>query len=645
MFDRASNRLPTAAPWMGVNFWSRRGGPLMWRTYDDALVREELATLARHGLNLTRSFFYWPDFQPAPDTIEDGYVERYKQFLRACTDLGMQTIPTFIVGHMSGANWEPSWRQGRNYYTDGFMLGQQAYFIREMTRRVAPSQAIAGWLISNEIPLLGGQVSHEYGRAWGLVCVNAVRAGGSELPVSLGDGVWGKEVTGTDNGFRLRDQLDVVDFFGPHSYPMGTDPTRQLSRGAFICEAAQVGKPVVFEEFGVTDTFAAPDDAAHYYRHAMHQTLLAGATGWLGWNNTDFRLDDVEPYSSHLYELTFGVTTADGTPKAALLEMQAFSEILRAVDAQRLSRPATRTAVLFPAHADIDLPVLDEEHQRDRALMPEIVQHAWISARAADLGPGIAREADGLPDVDLLVIPANKALLGSTFPALVEHARKGAHVYMSWFAGVNPGQRGAWWPALRPVFGVEHRLRYGVADIADDVVTLRFQQALGDLRAGDRLTFTAAGDHYARAHLPISVPDHGDTDVLATDQHGQPALTRRRVGTGAMYLCTYPLEYFGSVRTNAFDDDSVWRLYRALAAEAGIQPAVALDTPHVFADQLADANGSTFTWLVSTSPETVTVSPHVASGSQLMDLTSGEPLGDTCELPPFGVRVTRHHGS
>ena len=37
----------------------------MWRTYDDALVREELAVLVAHGLNVTRSFFYWPDFQPA----------------------------------------------------------------------------------------------------------------------------------------------------------------------------------------------------------------------------------------------------------------------------------------------------------------------------------------------------------------------------------------------------------------------------------------------------------------------------------------------------------------------------------------------------------------------------------------------------
>jgi hypothetical protein len=54
-------------PWLGANFWSRTGGPLMWRSYDPAVVFEELAVLRDHGMNLTRSFCYWPDFMPEPD--------------------------------------------------------------------------------------------------------------------------------------------------------------------------------------------------------------------------------------------------------------------------------------------------------------------------------------------------------------------------------------------------------------------------------------------------------------------------------------------------------------------------------------------------------------------------------------------------
>ncbi|NED78692.1 beta-mannosidase, partial [Streptomyces sp. SID11233] len=62
-------------PWIGANFWSRTGGPLMWRSYDPAVIEQELAVLAEHGLDLTRSFFYWPDLMPTPDALDEKTLE------------------------------------------------------------------------------------------------------------------------------------------------------------------------------------------------------------------------------------------------------------------------------------------------------------------------------------------------------------------------------------------------------------------------------------------------------------------------------------------------------------------------------------------------------------------------------------------
>jgi oligopeptide/dipeptide transporter len=45
------------------------------------VVREELAVLADHGMNLTRSFCYWPDFHPEPDRLNQEMVERLADFL------------------------------------------------------------------------------------------------------------------------------------------------------------------------------------------------------------------------------------------------------------------------------------------------------------------------------------------------------------------------------------------------------------------------------------------------------------------------------------------------------------------------------------------------------------------------------------
>src|SRR5262245_5173510 len=107
--ETASLRGPLAC-WLGTNFWSRAGGPRMWTRYDGAVVREELAVLAEHGLNVTRSFCYWPDFVPEPEQLDEQVAASFGDFLDAHVECGLGTIPTVIVGHMSGENWDPAWR-------------------------------------------------------------------------------------------------------------------------------------------------------------------------------------------------------------------------------------------------------------------------------------------------------------------------------------------------------------------------------------------------------------------------------------------------------------------------------------------------------------------------------------------------------
>lgn len=109
--------------------------------------------------------------------------------------------------------------------------------------------------------------------------VQAVRAGGGSQPVSIGDGAWGREVTGSDNGFRIRDLSPLVDWLGPHNYHMTDDPVRQHFVPAIHAELlARFGRPVVMEEFGLSSDFVSAEGAADYYRQVLHTTLLAGAS-------------------------------------------------------------------------------------------------------------------------------------------------------------------------------------------------------------------------------------------------------------------------------------------------------------------------------------------------------------------------------
>lgn len=629
---RPSSHL-TDCPLLGVNFWSRTGGPHMWRDYRDDVVRTELETMRAHGVNLTRSFFFWPDFHPSPGIIDDAMVEAFRTFLDTSAELGMRTIPTFLVGHMSGQDWDVPWREGRDLYTDPFMLDEQAWFIREMVSRLGGAPALAGWLITNEFTHYAGFSDRTSVHAWVQRCVEAVRAGGSDLPVSLGDGAWGSELTGVDNGFRLRDQVDLVSFFGPHNYKTGSDQVRVHFMGAWFCELAQFGIPVILEEFGVSDSHCSEQAAADLYRQNLHLSLLSGATGWIPWNNTDFARGADDPYRHHPFELGFGLTRADGTPKKTLAEVKDFRRTLDAVDIARTRRSDSACTVLLSSYLD--------EHPRipaeERPPIATIAQHAYIAGKRAGLAPALQRELDDPQRTSLVLVPSNKFLTAPTFDLLEKWADAGSHVYLAWFSGTSPNHRGAWWPDVSRTVGIPHQLRYGLREDIDDVVEWTIVEPFGDLLSGDVLHFPVAGSTDARHMLPLDERETpASVHVLARDQRGRPALVRRRVGTGAVYTSTYAVEYYGSERPDAHRDDAVTRLYRALALEARALPPVTVDCPDVIVDGLVHDDGREFYWLVNVSPHMRTA--HLRTDRALLDLESGRASQEVV-LEPFGVRV------
>jgi len=645
----ATQRVPRPSPqlagpfWFGANFWSRQGGPLMWQQYDSVLVRSELAVLKQHGVDLSRSFFYWPDFHPEEERIDEQMVERYADFLALHVELGMRTVPTFIVGHMSGANWDPSWRAGRDLYRDVTMVERQAWFVREMTSRFCKSPAVAAWLISNEMPIYGGgggpmgtpheDAAHDDVTAWARLMVQAVRAGGGTQPVSLGDGAWGIETSGKDNGYRLRRLVPEVDFLGPHTYPFSDDVARQHLNAAFICElCSSFGRPVVLEEFGLTTDFVSAEGAGHYYRSVLYSTLLAGATGWVAWNNTDFDLPDQDPYRHHPFELHFGITDTQGAPKAPLLEMARFHQTMKKIDVDRCSRPDTDTAIVVSSYLEADYPFITPG---DRTLVHDVTFQSYVSARLADLAPALVREVDGLVPAPLVLVPSCKALTAPTWAALERAAAAGSTVFVSYAAGESRGQRGPWHPFLDEFFGVSKLLRYGLADrVREDVVRWTLTEPVGGLAEGTELAFTAAGTADGRVYLPVEATE---ARVLARDEAGRPALLCRDVGDGRIVLSTYPVEYFAA-RTPEVNPDSTVRLYAALAELAGVAPSVRAGDPRVLTDQLVHEDGRRFAVLLSLADETVEVTLNLAAGVSLTDLDGG-PADGTVTLSPYGVAV------
>lgn len=625
--DDDGRRALSTAPWVGANFWSRTGGPRMWVHYDAAVVRQELETLAQHGLNMTRSFCYWPDFVPEPETLDAEVLDRFRDFLDAHVEVGLGTVPTFIVGHMSGENWDPSWRQGRDLYTDVWLVSQQAWFAGEIARRFGDHPAVVGWLVSNEMPLYGGSAPRETIVSWARLVVQAVRAAGATQPISLGDGAWGVEVSGVDNGYSLRDLAPLVDFVGPHVYPMQDDQLREFLTAAFACElCGDFGKPVVLEEFGLTSDFAADDHAAAYYRQVLYTTLLAGARGWIAWNNCDYDdLSEQDPYRHHVYEFHFGLTNRHGRPKPQLKELEEFSKLLARLSARGWTPVKGEVAIVVPEHYERELPFTNPQFRED---IRDALLQSYAAAREADLPVSFLRERDGLAQsAKLYLAPSTKILTAPGLERLRRLAEEGAIVYLSYFAGSMSRQRGPWLTWLEEIFGVRHRLRYGLVDpIEDEQVTFEFVEPFGDIQPGTVLAFRVAGTASGRAFLPVET---AGARIVAVDGHGRAALVRHQLGAGSTIFSTYPLEQMAAASPRV-NPEATWRIYSALATEAGVARPVRVDDPRVLTGLLR-SGGDTIALFVNWWDELVECVPLLSDGIEL------DGVDGLLRLEPFAV--------
>ena len=361
---------------------------------------------------------------------------------------------------------------------------------------------------------------------------------------------------------------------------------------------------------------------------------LAGATGWIAWCNSDYdQLIGQDPYRQHPFELHFGLTDSGGAPKPQLAEMGRFAELLRSVDIGQCERADTDAALIVPSYLDTAYPFTS---RRDRVYASEALRQCDVAARLADLPVALTRESDGVSrGARLYLLPSAKQLLGPTWPELEAIAAAGATVYVSYSAGDSEHHPGPWYPQLNALFGVQHQLRNGLVDpIEDEQVTFTFAANFGTLPAGARLSFSVAGSEYGRAFLPVR-PD--GADVIAVDGHDRPALPLRRVGAGAMVLCTYPIEHLAAM-TARVNPEATSTLYDALAAFAGVSRPVTVDNPRIAADIVVRADGARFLWLVSQAAEPVVAKPQLAAGLRLAGL-DGSAVEGTVGLDPFGVSV------
>ena len=313
--------------WVGANFWSRTGGPHMWSRYDGGdrprgARRARGARAQRHALVplLAR-------LRAASRTeLDEDVVARFADFLDgARREPGCAPIPTFIVGHMSGENWDPAWRDGRDLYGDVGLVAEQAWLAAEIARRFGspPGRRRLADLerdaaVRRPRPRRRRRRVGTHPRACG------ARRRGDAARLARRRRLGHR---GDRRGQRLlaaRRWRRSSTSSARTVYPMDDDPVRQALTPALGVRArrrlrtARRARGVRRQLRLRVATRTPPATTAR----CSTRRCSPARTGWLAWNNTDF--DDVadhDPYRHHVFELHFGLTDRDGRPKQQLREL------------------------------------------------------------------------------------------------------------------------------------------------------------------------------------------------------------------------------------------------------------------------------------------------------------------------------------
>ncbi|WP_053001087.1 cellulase family glycosylhydrolase [Kosmotoga pacifica] len=544
---------------LGVNYWSRSGSIFMWEDeyWNPKIVEEEIIQMKELKMNVCRFFILSPSFMPKPNSLSNRHMERLEAFLSLCEKHDLKTIPTFIVGHMSGENWDFSFREGRDLYTDPFMLEQQRFLISEIVKRIKDSPAIWGYLLTNEMPLYGGKSTPDSVISWAKKLIKAIKTIDPHRPVGTGDGCW--NVFGGNNGFDLLELSKLVDFFGPHMYVPETDPYRHSVLTEFIINFLKwYGLPVIMEEFGASSSHAADENIALYYREVFFNTLLTGGKGNLGWCLNDFDYSYLRPYSHHPFELLFGIFDADGKPKPVALEFPKFSDFLEEIgDLDPLDNQA---AILIPSHYNKEYPFAKTDHYE---MVSQMLQSTVLAAKAG-FGVDFIFEDDlsNLKKYKLLIIPCARRLLAETSEMLVRFAKDGGNVYLSYYSGSDFSHPGIWLHNFEELTGCRHTLKYGLPNTLPEKVSINFFNNTWELITHYSPTL------WEKAFIPIrKVSDNAEIINLSEELK----LIEYKIGKGMIVSLNFPLEHILAKTPMINLTDSSHLLYRYIASQAELE--------------------------------------------------------------------------
>ncbi|NOX62724.1 MAG: hypothetical protein GXP42_12380 [Chloroflexi bacterium] len=173
---------------LGIGYLPRLTGASLWRSFDPAEIKDELAHIAALGFQAVRAPLFWADFQPEIERIETRALDALAHFLDIAHEQGLCVQAGLWTGMWDGALWWPDWglnpaplppvwplivnqrrvRWGRlrHPFIDERMLAAREALLNELAAQFGKHPALHSWEPLPGFGRLAAALSPEKGLAW-----------------------------------------------------------------------------------------------------------------------------------------------------------------------------------------------------------------------------------------------------------------------------------------------------------------------------------------------------------------------------------------------------------------------------------------------------------------------------------------------
>lgn len=332
---------------VGINYWPINTGINLWKSFDKKIISEDFSNLKDEGFKVIRIFLLWEDFQPLPRKISTKTFDNLVKVMEIANDLGVNILPTFFTGHMSGANYIPPWlldfgeesprfpvisegkkrrNKIRNFYHERELRESQRFLIHEISNALKGHPSLWAWDLGNEPSNVIQPLNKDEGLIWLEEMVSELKTSDESIPVTLGLHLDDLE---EDRNMGPKEVSRFCDFLSIHTYSIYAKWANHSMDEDVIPFLAIITnwlgqKDVLIEEIGIpssntykNDLIVSEEDAYNYYERLLKKLKSYPFIGTLFWCYGDYEssLWNDPPLDENPHERFFGLFRVNKSPK------------------------------------------------------------------------------------------------------------------------------------------------------------------------------------------------------------------------------------------------------------------------------------------------------------------------------------------